>query len=165
MGKWHLGFCDKKFWPQNRGFDSYYGFLNGGQTYFSHTRDNGYDFRDGEEVAWEANGTYSSYLLQQRAEAVIRNHDPATPLFLYVPFQSVHGPLEVPEVFTALYPEVEDAGRRTYLGMVTAMDEAVGGIVAALKDRGLYDNTVILWFSDNGGPAAGWPPGVQLSSY
>ena len=72
VGKWHLGFCNKDYWPQNRGFDSHYGFLLGAQTYFDHSRDEGYDFRDGEEVAWEANGTYSTYLIQERAKKIIR---------------------------------------------------------------------------------------------
>ena len=67
VGKWHLGFCNKKFWPTNRGFDHHYGFLNGGQSYFSHTRDGGYDFWDDEEVALADNGTYSTTLIQQRA--------------------------------------------------------------------------------------------------
>ena len=72
VGKWHLGFCNKDYWPQNRGFDSHYGFLLGAQTYFDHSRDEGYDFRDGEEVAWEANGTYSTYLIQERAKKIIK---------------------------------------------------------------------------------------------
>ena len=36
VGKWHLGFCNRKFWPQNRGFDSYYGFLTGMEGYYNH---------------------------------------------------------------------------------------------------------------------------------
>ena len=72
VGKWHLGFCNKDYWPQSRGFDSHYGFLLGAQTYFDHSRDAGYDFRDGAEVAWEANGTYSTFLIQERAKKIIR---------------------------------------------------------------------------------------------
>ena len=113
VGKWHLGFCNKDYWPQSRGFDSHYGFLLGAQTYFDHSRDAGYDFRDNAEVAWEANGTYSTFLIQERAKKIIRypgfmcllisqtdfrEHDQESPLFLYVPFQAVHGPLEVPEI-------------------------------------------------------------------
>ena len=109
VGKWHLGFCNKKFWPNSRGFDSFYGFLNGGEGYYDHARYaltgiGGYDFRDGEDVAWEANGTYSTHLFQQRAEAIISGHAPDTPMFLYLAFQSVHGPLEVPAAYTDLYP-------------------------------------------------------------
>ena len=164
VGKWHLGFCNNKFWPQNRGFDSYYGFLNGGQGYFDHVRNGGYDFRDGFEVAWEANGTYSTTLIQKRVEEIIETHDPSTPMFLYVPFQSVHGPLEVPEVYEDMYEHVDNEDRRKFLGMVTAMDDAVGNITQSLKNHGLYDNSVILWFSDNGGPSAGWPPGLCQST-
>ena len=90
---------------------------------------------------------------------IIENHDPNTPMFLYVPFQSVHGPLEVPKVYEDMYEHVNDEDRRKFLGMVTAMDDAVGNITQSLKTQGLYNNSVILWFSDNGGPAAGWPPG------
>ena len=61
-----------------------------------------------------------------------------------------------------MYRYVEDEERRTYLGMVTAMDDAVGNITQTLKDSGLYDNSIILWFSDNGGPAAKWPPGKYI---
>ena len=159
VGKWHLGFCNKEYWPESRGFDSYYGLLLGGQTYFDHSRSGGFDWRDGERVAWEANGTYSTSLIQERSLSIIADHDPDTPLFLYVPFQAVHGPLQVPLVYRDMYQHVEDEERRTYLGMITAMDDAVGNITQALKDSGLYDDSVILWFSDNGGPAANWPPG------
>ena len=122
-------------------------------------RNGGYDFRDGDDVAWEANGTYSTTLIQRRAEQIIKNHDPNTPMFLYVPFQSVHEPMQVPEVYEDMYDYVDNKKRRKFLGMVTAMDDAVGNITQSLKTHGLYDNSVILWFSDNGGPAAGWPPG------
>ena len=165
IGKWHLGFCNKKFWPQSRGFDTFYGYLTGHEGYYDHSHDGGYDFRDGEQVAVEANGTYSTQLMAERAAAVIRDHDPAAPLFLYVAFQSVHGgaeqPLEVPSQYLDLYPGVADPGRRAYLGMVSAMDEAVGGIVASLRDRGLYEDTVIVWLSDNGGPGRGRGSGQQ----
>jgi len=163
VGKWHLGFCNKKFWPTNRGFDHHYGFLNGGQSYFDHTRDGGYDFWDDDDVALSDNGTYSTTLFQQRAVEVISSHDSSKPLFLYLPFQSVHGPLEVPDVYLDMYSQVEDEDRRMYLGMVTAMDDAVSNVTAALKSANLYDNSIIVWFSDNGGPISGWPPGHETA--
>eukprot|EP00091_Calanus_sinicus_P010876 TRINITY_DN2492_c1_g1_i6.p1 TRINITY_DN2492_c1_g1~~TRINITY_DN2492_c1_g1_i6.p1 ORF type:complete len:316 (+),score=96.29 TRINITY_DN2492_c1_g1_i6:73-1020(+) len=164
VGKWHLGFCNKKFWPTKRGFDHHYGLLNGGEDYFSHTRQAGYDFWDDEEAALGENGTYSTTLIQQRAVELIATHDATKPLFLYVPFQAVHGPLMVPDVYRNMYQHIENEDRRTYLGMITAMDDAVGNITQALKSSNLYDNTVIVWFSDNGGPVNGWPP-VQMEAY
>jgi len=161
VGKWHLGICNKKFWPTSRGFDHHYGFLLGAQSYFTHDRFGGYDFRDDDEVAIAANGTYSTTLIQDRAVKIISNHDESNPLFMYVPFQSVHGPLEVPDIYKNMYDDVEDEDRRTYLGMVTAMDDAVGNITEALKSSNLYENTIIVWFSDNGGPIKGWPPGHE----
>ena len=95
LGKWHLGFCNSKFWPQGLGFDSFYGFLNGAGGYFDHTFGQGYDFRDGFDVAWEANGTYTTTLIQKRAELIIENHDPSIPMFLYVPFQASSSPSSV----------------------------------------------------------------------
>jgi len=159
VGKWHLGLCNKKYWPTNRGFDHHYGFLIGGQSYFTHERGGGYDWRDDEEVAFSDNGTYSTTLIQDRAVDIISKHDTSKPLFMYLPFQAVHGPLEVPDVYQDMYSYIDDEERRMYLGMVTAMDDAVGNITEALKSSNLYDNSVILWFSDNGGPIANWPPG------
>jgi arylsulfatase B len=160
VGKWHLGFCNKKFWPTNRGFDHHYGFMCGGSNYFSHEegRYGGYDFWDDEEVSLADNGTYSTTLIQQRAVEVISTHDDSKPLFMYIPFQAVHSPLQVPDVYRNMYSDIEDEDRRTYLGMVTAMDDAVGNITAALKLSNLYDNSIIVFFSDNGGPVQGWPP-------
>ena len=74
------------------------------------------------------------------------------PLFLYLPFQSVHNPLQAPKEYLQLYEGVEDEDRRTYLAMVTAMDDVVGNVTESLKEAGLYENSVIIWFSDNGGP-------------
>jgi len=103
--------------------------------------------------------------IQERAQKIIREHDSDSPMFMYVPFQAVHFPNEVPDVYKDMYSHVENEERRTYLGMVTAMDDAVGNITQTLKDTGLYENSIILWFSDNGGPTAHWPPGNAYESF
>ena len=68
--------------------------------------------------------------------------------------------MEAPEEYLELYPEVEDSDRRTYLAMVTAMDSAIGKVTSAMKNSALWEDAVVLFFSDNGGPKADWPPGI-----
>jgi len=160
VGKWHLGFCKKDYWPTHRGFDHHFGYLTGAQDYYTHTREDGYDFRDDAKV-FRDDGTYSTNLFEQRAIDIIEGHNSSSPLFLYVPFQSVHGPLEVPKKYKNMYSFINDEHRQILLGMVTAMDDAVGNITKALRDSGLYDNSIIVFMSDNGGPvthgANNWP--------
>jgi len=128
----------------------------GAQDYYAHTRtvnhDEGYDFRNDLEVDRSAEGNYSTELYGARAAQIIRAHNQEQPLFLYLPFQAVHGPLQVPQRYEELYEDVPDSHRQTYLGMVTAMDDAVGEVVAALKETDMFENTVIVFLSDNGGP-------------
>jgi len=73
---------------------------------------------------------------------------------LYLPFQAVHGPLEVPTQYENLYPNIQDRNRKTYAGMVSCMDEAVKNISQALKDAEMLDNTIIIFSTDNGGQVA-----------
>ena len=70
------------------------------------------------------------------------------------PFNAVHAPLQVPDEYKEPYAHLNEP-RRTYAGMLAAMDEAVGQIVAALDEKGLRENTLFVFSSDNGGPAAG----------
>lgn len=71
--------------------------------------------------------------------------------FLYVPFNAVHAPLQVPKKYSNLYPQLR-GNRQTYAGMVTAMDEAIGRIVAALQEAKMLEQALIIFSSDNGGP-------------
>lgn len=81
-----------------------------------------------------------------------RNRD--QPLFLYVPFNAVHGPLQVPENYSEPYSHLRRQ-RQDYAGMLAAMDEAVGQIVAAVEAQEELENTLFLFSSDNGGVNAG----------
>ncbi len=78
--------------------------------------------------------------------------DPAQPFMAYVAFHAAHEPLEVPDATLARFAFIEDRTRRLYMAMVAEMDEHLGRIVAALKARGMWDNTLLLAFADNGGP-------------
>ena len=163
LGKWHLGMCSESFWPNRRGFDHFHGMLGGAADYYSHRTDDppvhipGYDYRLDSEVDVAASGTYSTKLIRDDAVSVILGHNSTKPLFLYLPFQAPHGPLMVDSSYQDLYSDIPSQDRQKYLGMVTALDQAVGDIVQALKTGGLYDNSILLFLSDNGAPVGGWP--------
>ena len=78
-----------------------------------------------------------------------RDDDPKTPLFLYVPFNAVHAPHQVPAKYTEPYTRLKEP-RRTYAGMVAAMDEAIGTILAALDEAKMRQDTLIVFSSDQG---------------
>src|SRR5262249_42167781 len=86
--------------------------------------------------------------------AFIREVGHKKPFFLYVPFNAVHAPHQVPAKYKKAFAELPEK-RRTYAGMLAAMDEAVGQIVAAVKEKKLADDTLIIFSSDNGGPKPG----------
>ena len=121
-----MGFCNASYLPTERGFDTFHGYYTGAEEYYTHTRGAtigggppGYDFRSGNEVDHGANGTYSSFLIADRATRIIENHVKTNfedPLFMYLPFQNVHSPLQVPKNYSDLYPHLKNAYRKTYSG-------------------------------------------------
>lgn len=94
------------------------------------------------EAAYGFKGVYSAYVFAAEAQRLMVRHKEvysARPFFLYLPFQSVHGPYEAPESFVELYAKtITTEGRRVHQGMVTALDEAVGNVTATFKATGLY---------------------------
>ncbi|XP_074649767.1 arylsulfatase B-like [Tubulanus polymorphus] len=166
VGKWHQGFCKWEYTPTERGFDSFYGYYVAREDHYTHSdRDphgfEGFDFRDGKKPVTDLGGKYGTDVFAERAVDIVRSHDRSKPLFLYLPFQNVHGPVQVPEAYEKKYEHVHNRMRRKYSGMVTILDEAIGNVTRALEDAGMFDDTVIIFTTDNGGqPLAGgnnWP--------
>ncbi len=151
-GKWHLGDFDPAYVPTARGFDHQYGHYVGAIDYFTHLRDGAHDwYRDDKELKEEG---YSTELIAQEAVRLIAGKDKAKPLFLYVPFNGVHSPMQVPDRYLQSYADLKGS-RQKLAGMLAAVDAAIGEIVGALEKSGLRQNTLIAFSSDNGGPKPG----------
>ncbi len=151
-GKWHLGHFQPAYLPTRRGFDHQYGHYNGALDYFTHIRDGGFDWHRDDRVCRDEG--YSTFLVAREAARLIREQPEGKPLFLYVPFNAVHAPHQVPAKYTAPYAQLKEP-RRTYAGMVAAMDEAIGQIIGALNKKCMHQNTLIIFPNDNGGPNPG----------
>ena len=167
IGKWHLG-EEAEFHPNNRGFDDFYGFLNGGHDYFPSKYKPQYERQRKQGLnhsifhylrPLEHNGKevdekeYVTDGLSREAvnfiEKSATNKD--QPFFLYMSYNAPHSPMQAKEEDMAEFPEIKDQKRKIYAGMVYAVDRGVNNIVKALKATGQYDNTLIVFFSDNGG--------------
>ena len=150
VGKWHLGHADQKYWPQSRGFDHFYGNLVGEVDYFTKDR--------GGLVDWQRNGTflretgYHTTQIGDEAVRLIEKHDTPKPLFLYFAALAVHAPLQAPQAEIDAYKDLfPDPEKRAYAAMLTSLDTQVGRLVAALDKRGMRENTIIFFTTDNGG--------------
>jgi arylsulfatase A-like enzyme len=149
-GKWHLGHFARAYLPTKRGFLHQYGHYNGALDYFTHERDGGFDWHRNDQVCRDDG--YTTTLLGDEAVRLIEQQDSNRPFFLYVPFNAPHTPLQAPREYLERYSNITDQKRRTYAAMVSCLDDQVGRIVAALDKRGLRNNTLIAFSSDNGGP-------------
>ena len=146
VGKWHLGSRHSSFLPTARGFDSFYGHLNGGIGYFDHVFSGGLDWqRDGVSVREEG---HASSLMAAEASRIIVGQPTAQPFFLLLAFNAPHTPLEEPDGSGRAH-----SGRETLQRMIGHLDSEIGSVLSDLDSKGLRNETLIIFASDNGGSA------------
>jgi arylsulfatase A-like enzyme len=165
IGKWGLGGLENEGHPNDQGFDHWFGYLDQRHAH-THYPDYLWRNRDRVEIPGNRGGrreAYSQDLLTAEALAFIDRRDERRPFFLYLPYIIPHVSLDVTEASLALYtgrwPETPFAGghysanetpRAAYAAMVSHMDRDVGKIMALLDEKGLADNTLVIFASDNG---------------
>jgi arylsulfatase A-like enzyme len=154
VGKWHLGHANRRLLPNARGFDHFYGYVNAEIDYYKHT----HQFYGG--IDWQRNGVsvpeegYSTDLLGAEAVRIIEGRRREKPFFLYVPFNAPHAPVQAPPELVAKYSRFPDERMRIYWAAVNAMDSAIGRILDALERENVAQETIVLFYSDNGGAGA-----------
>ncbi|MCE0523874.1 MAG: sulfatase-like hydrolase/transferase [Methylacidiphilales bacterium] len=149
IGKWHLGHADPKYWPCQRGFDYDYGPLIGELDYFTHKQHGVTDWYRNNKVVEEKG--YTTTLLGKDAVKWINQQDASKPFFLDLSFNAPHAPYQAPQEYLDMYKSIEDPSRRAYAASITVLDDEVGRVVEALEKKGLRNNTLIIFQSDNGG--------------
>ncbi len=145
VGKWHLGGLPK-FRPPQRGFGDFFGFLGGAHAYFPQPLT---DVYRGDKATGETG--YLTDAFGREAVAFIDRHK-SRPFFLYLAFNAVHTPMQATDERLKRFESIDDPKRRTYAAMLVAMDEAIGQVLGKLHAEGLDRDTLIFFFSDNGGP-------------
>ncbi|MEK6259001.1 MAG: sulfatase-like hydrolase/transferase [Planctomycetota bacterium] len=157
IGKWHEGQLPQ-FRPLVRGFTDHYGFLGGGRSFLPKQLSQNVAFvpKDPDQVdLWRNENRvddpeYLTDAFGDEAVSYIGRHKD-DPFFIYLAFNAPHVPLQVTEKYLERFPNIEGKQRRTYAAMVSAVDDAVGRISDKLRDEGLEEETLIFFFSDNGG--------------
>jgi len=179
FGKWDGGSL-KRYLPLQRGFDEFYGLVNTGIDYYTHERYGVPSMYHNNTLTEKDKGTYATYLFRDHAVRFIEeNHD--RPFFLYLPFNAPHGSssldpkirgtVQAPQKYKDMYPHLaEEAvyvkgqryGKpamvpsrgmrvRDYKAAMTCMDDAIGDVLDELEKHDLWENTLVIFFSDNGG--------------
>ena len=175
FGKWHLGHAQQTYHPNQRGFDHFYGHLHTEVGFYPpFASQGGKDFqRNGVSVDDQG---YETFLLVDEASRWLDARDRSRPFFIYLPFLAPHTPLDAPPAFKQKYRNLQDdrgparspvdrisqmsrksgrtaSQRPVYAAVVDAMDFAIGRLMAKLAAEGVAENTILLFFSDNGGQA------------
>ena len=167
IGKWHLGVLEP-YHPLRRGFDEFFGFLGGGTSYID-GRLPGVESWPETEPAWppptvrsdevalaimnghervEVNAYLTDVFADRAVDFVTRHKDER--FFLMLAPNAPHTPIQATSEYVDRYRHIERDGPRIYAAMVAALDDYVGDVVSALAAHGLEENTLIVFFSDNG---------------
>jgi arylsulfatase B len=175
VGKWHLGHAQMTYHPNERGFEHFYGHLHTEVGFYPPFANvGGKDFQINGVTADDEG--YETYLLADEVSRYIRERDTQKPFFIYMPFIAPHTPLDAPAELQEKYKDIDtdlpparsnqtdstrriskmlmrESARPMYAAVVDGMDQAIGQVLNTLDEEGLSDNTIVLFFSDNGGAA------------
>lgn len=167
FGKWHQGFHRRAFLPNNRGFDHFFGFRGPYVDYWQHELHKldrnysaGFDMWENARPSYETLGHYSTTLLTDKAIEYVENYDSKDPIFMYLAHEAPHtgnedDPMQAPQEVIDRFGYIRDPKRRVFAAMMTVLDEQIGRFVAALGQKGILHNSVIVFYSDNGAPSIG----------
>lgn len=151
IGKWHLGYPEE-FHPNKRGFDWFYGLLQGSRPYFE------LDKASPHRVILE-NGTPTEekgYVTDRFGDAACRfiRENKEKPFYLFVSFTSPHGPLQAKKEDLQRLEHIAEKKRKNYAGLIVSLDDNVGKILECLDTEDLSDDTLVMFTNDNGGQTA-----------
>ncbi len=151
VGKWHVGF-QPGLLPHERGFGTTYGFHSGARTYYPNgPRQNHQMWRNGQPFDDETE--YLTDAFARDSVAFIEETQASDqPFFLFFAFNAVHLPLEATKKYESRFPKIKNKKRKTYAGMLSALDDAMGSVMNKVRELGEEDNTLVFFYSDNGGP-------------
>jgi arylsulfatase A-like enzyme len=145
LGKWHLGLTEE-YHAMNRGFDEFYGFMGrGAHPYFDHSDMDHPIYRGLKPIKEEG---YLTTRITEEAVSFINRHK-EEPFFLYVAYNAVHSPPEAPD--EDIKNVTGNKKRDTLMAMIKHLDLGVGEIVSSLKKHNIFDNTLLIFLTDNGG--------------
>lgn len=111
--------------------------------------------RRNHTAVWDVSGEYLTDLFTKEAVHEINNHDKRTPLFLYLPHIIPHAPLQAPQDEIDKFSYIKNSNRSIYAAMISKLDQSIGHVIKALDENDMLNNTVILFFADNGAPVLG----------
>jgi len=170
IGKWHLGMQSWEYTPTYRGFDTFAGFWGGWSSYYNHTmyvsemkgdnRTISYkDLRLDEEEVTDADGMYGVWWERDRTiDLLAKLKQSDDPFFIYLAWQASHDPNEAPDEYLEKYENIKVGGvpvsgpiRQFAMAQTETLDMAVHDVVSYLKDNGMWDDTLLVFNSDNGG--------------
>jgi len=167
-GKWDAGMASWEHTPMGRGYETFFGYYHHAEDYWTQRLSDS-DFKPdvcGNLVdlwnttgpAYGLNGTaYVEEMFTANTLGVLDRHDPAEPLFMFHSFHLMHSPLQVPKEWEEKFMFLQNPDRRKYAAMTHYMDDALGKIVQKFKDKGMWENTLMVVSSDNGGPTYNLP--------
>ena len=130
LGKWHLG-AQAGQRPTDRGFEEFFGFYGWGRRYIT------------------PEGYYTDVLTDRAVRFIEKRRE--RPSFLYLAYNATHTPMEATQAYLRRVGGIKQEKRRVYAAMLTALDDGVGRVVAAVEKAGLAEDTLIGFVNDNGG--------------
>lgn len=166
FGKWHVGQSNWDLTPRARGFDGYGGYLLGEQDHFTHVRAEGFDFWNETTVNYDVYGKYATYIYGEAAKSFISNQGALAksasargatpqPWFMGLMTQAQHAPVQSPaECWGRFNKTIPQGNRQIQAGMVSCLDDAIGGILRTLEKSGQLNSTTVILHTDNGGIAS-----------
>eukprot|EP00933_Yihiella_yeosuensis_P078551 TRINITY_DN900_c0_g1_i1.p1 TRINITY_DN900_c0_g1~~TRINITY_DN900_c0_g1_i1.p1 ORF type:complete len:564 (-),score=95.99 TRINITY_DN900_c0_g1_i1:369-2060(-) len=170
-GKWDAGMATWEHTPMGRGYETFFGYFHHANDYWTQRLSdaelhpdicgNMVDLWNTTGPARDRNGTaYIEEMFTENSLRILDQHDPAEPLFLFHSFHLMHTPLQIPAAWENAFLFLENDVQRKYAAMTSYMDHVIGQIVRKLKMKNMWDNTLIVVSSDNGGPTYNLPHSI-----